>query len=571
MGRDAAGPYFLTWKNIEPGSTILTMNGRRMVPGLDYNTDPANGTVQFSKPLKSSAVVRVDYRFQPGISTRNSTGNVVPLSLKILDGRTGSFQLDTLFRPPSGGTSNPSDLGAHMLLSLGGGAKVAGSSLQARFFMDAQGGALDYRNALSITDSIKLSNTDVSLKYNRAGRKFAASQETGIAAGQALLETVANTRLKGGWLAGMRFSQNEILPETGRGDRVETLGQSLSGPLSKAARLQFNRLQTDVTAADGTRSSRTNARFLVDTILRPGTTAQAYFDRTDTAAASSTSVDQTTGVNLRSQIRRGIVADTSFSSTLRPGGNEDTTRIRLDATYLPRTKVTLTSEDRLTRDEARRLREAGLEYSVRPGITLTGGYQLRSDNQSERTAGTIGASLRPVPSLEVGGSIRLRNVDARTGTQPDAVDTYTAQGSLRLLGDALRLSGQVAENPEDTAGNIARLQRYGVGLQSRVGSFDVGGSFSRERALLAGSENRTYDFSLGWRIAAATSLSTGFRETLLFGAANTGQNIYSLNLSHRVGSLLDLLLGGTVTRSFQNGVYIGQPEVMANARLGIRF
>lgn len=72
-GRGAAGPYPLSWTNIEQGSEWVWVDGKSLVPHLDYTLDAQTGTIAFARPLAAYQTARVTY-FRTASSTRRQAG-----------------------------------------------------------------------------------------------------------------------------------------------------------------------------------------------------------------------------------------------------------------------------------------------------------------------------------------------------------------------------------------------------------------------------------------------------------------------------------------------------------------
>ena len=77
--------------------------------------------------------------------------------------------------------------------------------------------------------------------------------------------------------------------------------------------------------------------------------------------------------------------------------------------------------------------------------------------------------------------------------------------------------------------------------------------------------------TLGLRLSGATQLTGGCTQTLQgLSAAASGTNLYTLGLSHAVGSSVSLSLSGTMQAPINASLPVA-PNYTANAALGLRF
>jgi hypothetical protein len=196
---------------------------------------------------------------------------------------------------------------------------------------------------------------------------------------------------------------------------------------------------------------------------------------------------------------------------------------------------------------------------------------VKAAGNSESVAGGLSASAKPIPALEIQGGFRLRDATKDGIPLQDVPDTYDLRLGLNVFGKSLRLTGGYTNNPEDDKGIITRTVNRNVGVQSTIGAVDFAGAYGLNDDLLATKYNSTLDLKLGWRFARASSIVTSFKESLARDASILTTDTYSISLSHRVGSILDLMLSGILTTYEKDGFLQPNKDYKAEARLGLKF
>jgi hypothetical protein len=574
LGRNTVGPYLLSWKNIESGSEIVTRGALHLQRDQDYRMDPATGALTFTAPLRSQEIARVDYLCLPGKAIANTPVSVQPMQFNLFEQGHGALSLSALYRPdvngPSGAASSPD--GGLMLLGFNGSAQpTPQSSLTSRFYLDAHGGSILDRGALQVGEKSKTRYGQFSLGFTRGGSAFMGSKETNIAAGRQILEAAGSLNPIYGIQASASFTQTTELPEKGRGATVTAFGQKLSGALGPATRFLATRSETTTDPGDGTASTRVANRIQLDQRFGSNTQATALFDMTENTAGDTHSIVQTSTLTVRSQPDKAVSLQGSYQNRLLPSGAVDATNLRVDAEPTKKVKLSALLGDKFDRNGALRSREATLEYTPSGSLALTSSVQVRGDGEKESLAGGFGATARPNPFLEISGRVRMREETVKGVPDPNTPDTYDVKLSLHLPGNVARLTGGFADNPEDDKGNVLRARSRSIGLQSTLGRFDLAGGYTYQDDYLSPRINTILDLRLGWRPARTTQIVTSYRDSETWAQGILETDTYSLSLTHRIGSSLDLMLSGSMTTTFQNGLWQPDPDYRADARLGLRF
>src|ERR1041384_1204567 len=85
VGRNAVGPYLLSWKGIEPKSESISVGIGRLSRDSDYTLDPVTGTLAFRNPLRTGEIVRVDYRVDATIAKQTASLPAAPFEFKLFN------------------------------------------------------------------------------------------------------------------------------------------------------------------------------------------------------------------------------------------------------------------------------------------------------------------------------------------------------------------------------------------------------------------------------------------------------------------------------------------------------
>lgn len=575
IGRNANGPYLLSWKGLDPAAVSISRGPARLQSGIDYTLDPVQGVLTFARPLKQREVARADYRLDPKKSVRNMSA-VAPLQFKLLEGMGGAFSMDAMVRPepigPSlGKPSTPAAGPGSMLLGLSGSAKPAGNSqLQARLLLDARGANLLDRGALQISEKTQFSIGEVKAGYSRAGSGFLGARETGIRAGAEVLEGAATVTALRGFQAAATFMQSTDLTEKGHGATTTVLGQKFGGSLGSNTKLQATRTETSVVSPNGEVRDRVASRVQLDHRFGALGSATALFERNETTADGLELITQTSTFQIRARPAATVSLAGNFQNRLLPSGAEDAAGLSLEAEPTRTTKLRALVGEHYTKTGARHTREALLEFKPSERAAFTTGFRLRADRESQSEAGLFGATLSPAPGFEISGMVRARGATVNGAPDPSAVDTYDVKSTIDLLGRQLRLTGAVADNPEDDKGNVLRLRRQSVGIASAFGKIGVEAMLGREEFLLNQARGESLDLKLSWRLGTGTLLGGRFAGSDRREGDRLQTSTHAISLSHRVGSSLDFSVAGSMTRQERNGVVLPNTDYRAEARLAFR-
>ena len=575
VGKNVVGPYVLSYRQIESGSDTVTVNGTRLFRGQDYTLDPKTGVLTFMRPLRTGQIARVDFRSIPGQSIATPPNAPIPFEFKLFGGSNSSLNFNALFRPetnaPLKSGANAASQSGLMLLGFGGKSAIGTqSTLSSKFYFDAHGGNVLGRGGLQLTETSKTSFGQFSGGFSRAGADFKASDQTGIAKGLQIIEAAGSLPPVYGIQASASFKQTTELPTLGKGGTTTVLGQRVAGTLGV---LRFQATHSDTTTEGPNLPGRIVAadRLQLDQKLDAKTNATALVERTQTNTRDAGSVAQTSTLSLRSNPTQSVSILGTLQNRLLPTGAEDAATLRVNAEPTKEIKLAATAGERYNSKGALHSREASLDYVPSSRLTLSGLVQVKGEGAQDSVAGGLSANAKPLPYLEVGGGFKLRDTSINGISQTDTPDTYNVRMALAILRNALKVTGGYSANPEDDKGGLARTNSRNVGLESKLGRFDLSGAYALQNELLNPRFNSALDLKLAWRFASASQIITAYKSLLAQDSSLLITDTYSLSLSHRVGSLLDLALSGVMTTYERDGILQPNRDYRAEAKLGLRF
>ncbi len=203
---------------------------------------------------------------------------------------------------------------------------------------------------------------------------------------------------------------------------------------------------------------------------------------------------------------------------------------------------------------------------------ITAGLSRKSDPTRTQTVAQLDASARPNKFLELNGGARIRDAYLANSTpDPNTVNTYNLKvlfGPSKLI----KLTGNIAANPENTDGTIRRAISHGIGLESDFKLFKFSGLYGYEQEYMSSKLTNSLVLGFDLRFGAKDTLTTGWEGKSLFDSVLNETSIYRLGFTHRLSSGLDLSLSGSMTQTAVNGISAATgPDLKAEAKIGLHF
>ena len=248
-------------------------------------------------------------------------------------------------------------------------------------------------------------------------------------------------------------------------------------------------------------------------------------------------------------------------------GPQDFGRIRVETSPSTSIKLSGALGQRETADNRELSKEARVEVRPFGHTTIGGGYkEVEANGTVVSRISEIGAATKPVGFVEMSGDYKARE----TFGQED-LDSLRVALSLDT-GRIFKLTGKYMTNPEDRSGVAQRLNSQSIGLKSDFGKLKLKGAFGLKDEYLAGRRAETRELGLDYKLSGNSLLTTSYSLEEYGEASVLETSVYALGYSHRVGSRLNLYLGGRMTTYEKDQLMLqDETEYQAEARLGIRF
>ncbi len=224
----------------------------------------------------------------------------------------------------------------------------------------------------------------------------------------------------------------------------------------------------------------------------------------------------------------------------------------------------------------------GAELTPMPGTKLTGLWQSVEDGTTRVGATQYGATLGTEKStFQFTGNLKDRfSLGSDTPNVAANLDTANARLALRPF-SGFQVTGAYILNPEDPAkqNQINALTRREYGLAANLGAIQLGGTYAMNEyaanhpdAVKAGAPTfGEYLLTLGLRFNRYTNLSSSYKNTFFYGAGPKGLQVYTLGMTHNVGSGMNFTMGGTMTSNLAAVAGPLRHDYKAEAKLGVKF
>ncbi|MDO8586940.1 MAG: hypothetical protein Q7T82_07850 [Armatimonadota bacterium] len=632
LGKNTKGPYFLSWKLIEPESETVTIDGLLARRGVDYNINYESGTMSFDKRLRVESIVQVQYRCQVGKSVPNTVGLSLPIEMSLLQRDSSSLRFTGLYKEADNRKPNS---GVSVFGLMGSRNWGAGTHLSSQFLtssgQDTPGtnGIWD-RSAFKLGASRTGGRLQVKTGYERSGESFAGSKEYGLTGGNAIIDLSAVYSASNRLSFASAYNKVEDIAGADKGAAKTTSEQKISYAASSSS-LGLTHKTSEASAASGTPrtqdmnkleathvfGSASAAASVTTSTVKDATTdniskettsalqvqaggkVQVQGSHTESASAvgdaDSTKVavvaTPTSSVKLSADYQQAAsdVAGDLQSTGVRLEASPDK-RVKLQANYLnkdstllgpetfsgvrveasPTDKISLAAglSEKLSSDVGDVTREARLQFQPGDWLRLRGGILTRDAGGEVSTVTDVNALLKPVEFLSLFGGYKSREMADPTAS----VDTVALDLSLNSS-KYLKLSGSYQRNPEDEkTGQPLALDSTTVGAETKIGSLSLSGGYSRKSDYAVGSQMCERRLGLGLPVFGHGTLTTGIKRADAYLGYLSRTTTYSLGYTHRIGSSFNLMLSGSMmTSEAEQSAAINKPEYEAEAKLGVKF
>ncbi|GAB4464464.1 MAG: hypothetical protein OHK0029_34470 [Armatimonadaceae bacterium] len=584
-GNDKPGPYILTWNNLRVSreeTVEVVVDGETLRDEL-FKVDAAKGTITFTRPIKTSSVVRVRYYYDPAASRRNGGVAATPMTVPLL--RMGGNSLKVTALPKNDAES--SGFSAPLAFSTGGKSNAVGGNLVTRFDYageDSLGMDIDFkrgnaRNGLDFSfyraDDKLVQRFGGTLNYRDPARRM--NLGTRLAPFQ--------------WFTGT-FSRNE---NEDFKKNVETANNNLAlrlGGIKQMPTLAYT--QTDNKTDHAKKGETTVRTEKLDFDARLGGTtrfeAVGVRSQTDgpTTKKDVSTDDRTLRLTSGSKDNKAqaVVALEEGTRETR-GAIEERNNLTLRLQATPQFIVSATRRDQTVtplkpdgeRGDSNTVTAQTLQADIvpMPGTKLVGSVSETARNDVAATEAALSAQWGN-KTLQVSTGMTNRATEEEGVDLPD-----TTHASVELRpSKTVVVTGGLTWNPEDR-GRVTQAQRQELGLKANLGAWQVQTNYS---LTTLNGLNQWDDvdpqigqvaLTLGIRLGNNTNFNTRYTDTLRYRSADelpahlVGHytRIIGFGFAHNMGEGFNLSLGTTITENRKNAK--DPTDIRAEAKLGVRF
>jgi hypothetical protein len=593
FGRNVKGPYLLSWKAIRPGSEVVTRDGVVLKRDTDYTFDPLSGSISFPNPVSPSQLVRVAYAADTVDSKPNSSTLGLPLQWTLWSQNKNKLTFNSLYKPDPLGTNSSTALASNLQF-LDSTNLTHSSVVTSGLFMDLHGGDWMGRSGARFAEDTKWRNADVGASYSYAGALFNQGDATGLKAGKEILQANGTftplTNLK---VTTLVRQTNELLDVTKllpgaptRGKETMETVQSLSLALPQRGKVDASRAVTTVTDANGDSVTTTTDAVKVQRQIVQGTQATVGYEaqtiiptsRIQGEEPAQGTYTQKTSIEIKSTPAKQFSITGTFRNAIGGANAGDSDSLHIEATpiaSLKQFKVTTGFEDIYQDTGVQRKREALVDLPTVPLVKtqISGGVQQLDNAGKQQFIGIVSAKSSPFRYVQLDGGAKLRQgtLADNVTPDPDVVNTYNCKFTI-APSRFLKLTGNVAHNPEGDGGAVKRLLSQSVGLESDWKLFLFKAQYGTENDYQTAKLNSLLNLGVDLRLTKFDILSTGFEGRSAFDTNLTSTMTYKLGFTHKLGTALDLNLTGTYTQNTLNGIPTSdRPELKAEAKVGVHF
>jgi hypothetical protein len=293
FGDGSPGPYLLAWTAVMPGTDVVAIDGRRALPGLDYELDAAAGKIRFQAPLQRGQLVQIDYQYDPAAAKPNKSTLSLPLALTVLQDRRSSIQFMGALRPDPRGS-------APALLGFTADTRVAGARISSLLLLTPSpaappgagpsGGA---RPGMDRTSAMRLGAEGESggLKYHalwsQAGAGFTGAPQLQTPAGLRQIELAATYQAARGLTLTTQSSRTQALTEAQRGQERGQERYELAYRPSPNGSLSLSQEDARKAKVDGTEEETRQTRLQLDQQVGATTRVAALLEQVSTRGTAA--------------------------------------------------------------------------------------------------------------------------------------------------------------------------------------------------------------------------------------------------------------------------------------------
>ncbi len=477
QGRNAVGPYTLTWKPIEPRSEIVLRGERWLTRERDYWISESEGHIRFATPLRPDELVRVSYRINPKTAQRNTKPDV-PIQTELA--RRGPLALSLQGRLSEGANQPQLDVGLRATWD------EANRQSEAVYLMrnpdEGAPSLMMWRSHFESPEGVR-----TTFHFSRVDPDFGDAKPYGLTAGVQQAE------------AGMVWTPDRLLTARLNWSQRTPLQNPNAEQQRWLAGIDYKLDSAQITAERQIVEPSNQPAQLTDRLavmFQPGTQLRVSIeDKSQTVGERTT--EQTT---VQTQIGQAVQLHHRHTATDESRIEESTVGFQI---HRGTTQGTVALGQRWQDDQTERTAQLGLQGQFNPALKL-GGELSVNDQQGQMVGYQL--SLRPTETLDL--SLRQRTYSGFGG-----YDLQSQHIEWRWRANPnLQLSGQHSQNPLE-GGRPQPVERQQYQLRWQSGAWVAEAGYAEQDLLSQALRERRLSLSLQNRLDAYTLLGLTYQQS----------------------------------------------------------
>jgi len=323
IGNGTTGPYVLSWRNIESESETVTVSGRVLTTGQDYEINYTNGILTLKTPLEKNSIARVSYKRIIGKAQANS-GISLPVNMRLFDRGHASLDVIGLYNSGDGKQNEP----GLSLYGVSGGLKLGQSSDLSSTFIVSQNSSVDDkkldmsdRSAMRFGAATTLGGLALKGSFARAGEYFASAKEYGFQQAKELTDLSATYGKPSDFVfASFSYKEQEELGGLKKGAVQTDSEQKVVLNLNSSSSMTLTRAANEKEYQDGNKSGTVLESLRLDKEFGGKTSATAMLQKSETQSGQDKDEIRTASLGLSTT----AIDKVQFSSTLTKKDSEQT-------------------------------------------------------------------------------------------------------------------------------------------------------------------------------------------------------------------------------------------------------
>jgi hypothetical protein len=551
-----------------------------MVRGLDYDVDYAASTITFANPVTDLQVIRIEYVYNPQISTQISSPSSVPISYDVLKLDATSVQVVGVYKPSAANAQS-----GLTVLGMNGATKVGSESVSTTLLFSPTNPGTTGQPETSFLDQAamkfgvdtKTKNFQLSTSFVHVGDQFNDAGDYKLQQGVDVLNVSTTYTASKTLNLVNSYSSSESLMAATLGATTTTLTNGATYAPSAASKLTFTHTQVD-TSQPGVAGSQTiTDNVQINQALGSKASALASYVTTS-ATTNGTQSDTATGqIVYDAKGKNNTTLHTSFTQTdtSASGSSTATDQFVLDTTGKNNTTLH-TSFTQTDTSASGSSNDLELKLQTQTSKTTTVAATVSQTNSTTAGTDAVAVSVTAPKNTTVG--VNWNDSSSQTSAYQESGTVHIDTSPSKTL----KLSGAVGETDNDGSHDLtqqANLQLTPLKDTTVIGGYsetDSNGNFSTRAVQVAASAKPISVLQLSGGYISRSGPQNDLDTTNLGLTLNTGRLIqltgsYVMNPQDKSGTVqqANSRTFGLITnfgKLKMNGAYTVNDQYMAGMR-----